>query len=58
MIEGKFEIILVVKEFAEYAEQIQLHPIANYSESCQNWNGVKESVRFFMKRVEKKLNER
>lgn len=58
MIEGKFEIILVVKEFTEYAEQIQLHPIANYSESCWNWDGVKKALKFFIKRVEKVLTER
>ena len=53
----KFQITLLVKEFIDLGESIQLQPIADYQESCWGWEDAKKSIRFFMKRIEKKLND-
>ena len=58
-IKGKFQIALVIKEYVNTGENIQLQPTADYAESCWNWDGVKKALAFFIERVEWKLqNER
>ena len=58
-IKGKFQICLIIKEFIDTGDRIELQPTADYAESCWNWKGVKESLAFFIDRVEEKLkNER
>ena len=54
-IEGKFQICLIIKEFVDCGENIELQTIADYLESCKSWNDVKESLSFLIKRIEKKL---
>ena len=56
-IKGKFQIALVIKEYVDTGENIQLQPTADYAESCWNWDGVKETVAFFLKRIEEKLKD-
>ena len=56
-IKGKFQICLIIKEFIDTGESIELQPTADYAESCWNWDGVKEAVAFFLKRMEEKLQK-
>lgn len=53
---SKFQICLIVKEYVDTGENIILNPIADYQESCWGWNDAKKSLKFFMKRIELKLN--
>ena len=53
---GKYQICLIVKEFVDTGEHIEVQPIADYQESCWGWEDAKKTIRFFMKRIEKKLN--
>ena len=55
-IKGKFQINLVVKEFVDTNETIELQPIADYQESCWGWDDAKEAINFLIKRIEGKLN--
>lgn len=55
-IEGKFQICLIVKEYIDTGERVEIQPIADYLESCWGWDDAKETIDFFMKRVEVKLN--
>ena len=55
-ITGKFQFRLIVKEFTDTGETIELQPIADYEESCWGWEDAKDSINFFVKRVEEKLN--
>jgi len=55
-IEGKFQICLIVKEFVDCGDSIELQTISDYLESCSSWNDVKESLTFLIKRIEGKLN--
>lgn len=54
-IEGKFQICLIIKEFVDTGENIELQPVGNYTESCWNWKGVEQALAFFIKRIEEKL---
>ena len=53
---GKFRIYLEVKEFIDTGEHVELQPFAEYGESCWGWKDVKETIEFYMKRMEMKLN--
>jgi len=55
-IEGKFQITLIVKEFVDTSENIEIQPIADYQEFCWGWDDAKESINFLIKRIEDKLN--
>lgn len=55
-INGKFQITLMIKEFVDTGERIELQPIADYQESCWGWEDAKESIDFLIKRIEGKLN--
>ena len=53
---GKYQICLIVKEFVDTGERIELQPIADYQESCWGWDDSKKAINFFIKRIEGKLN--
>ena len=53
---GKFQITLIIKEFVETPDSIELQPIADYQESCSGWKNAKETIVYFTKRIETKLN--
>jgi len=53
---GKFQICLIVREFIDTGEKIEIQPVADYAETCQGWNNTKKALDFFVKRTEKKLN--
>ena len=53
---GKYQICLIVKEFVDTGERIEIQPIADYQESCWGWEEAKDSLNFFIKRVEERLN--
>jgi len=55
---NKYQICLIVKEFVDTGESIELQPIVDYQESCMGWEEAKKAIRFFMKRTEGKLNGR
>lgn len=55
-VSGKFQICLIVKEFVDTGEHIEVQPIADYQESCWGWPDAKKTIDFFVKRVEGKLN--
>jgi len=55
-ITGKFQICLIVKEFIDTGERVELQSVADYLESCWGWEDAKKSIRFFIKRIEGKLN--
>ena len=55
-IKGKFQICLIVKEFIDTGERIELQTVADYLESCWGWEDSKETIEFFIKRIEGKLN--
>lgn len=55
-ISGKFQICLIVKEFVDTGERIEIQPIADYQESCWGWPEAQKALNFFMKRIEGKLN--
>ena len=55
-ITGKFQICLIVKEFMDTGDTIELQPIADYQESCWGWEDTKNSIAFFTNRIEDKLN--
>lgn len=46
---------MIVKEFVDTGENIELQPVADYAESCWGWNDVKKSLDFFVERIEEKL---
>ena len=54
---GKFQVCLIVKEFVDTGERIEILPIADYQESCWTWEKTKDSVKFFLDRVERIINE-
>ena len=56
MTKGKYQICLIVKEFVDTGEAIELQPIADYQESCWGWEDAKKTIKFFTKRIEGKLN--
>lgn len=53
---NKFQICLIVKEFIDTGEVIELQPIADYQESCWGWEDAKKTISFFTNRIEEKLN--
>ena len=53
---GKYQVCLVVKEFVDTGDTIEVQTIADYLESCWGWEDAKKSIEFFTKRVEGKLN--
>lgn len=53
---GKFRLTLTVDEFIDTGERIEVQGIGNYQEFCWGWEDAKKTIRFFMKRIEKKLN--
>ena len=53
---GKYQVCLIVKEFVETGDTIELQPIVDYEESCWGWEDAKKTIDFFMNRVEGKLN--
>ena len=53
---GKFQICLIIKEYVDTGERIEIQPIADYQEACWGWDDAKKSLKFFMKRIEGKLN--
>ena len=55
-IKGKFQICLIVKEFVDTGEKVEIQPIGLYEEFCWGWDDAKESIEFLIKRVEEKLN--
>ena len=55
-ITGKFQFGLIVKEFIDTGDKIEVQTIADYLESCWGWEDTKESINFFVKRIEEKLN--
>jgi len=55
-IKGKFQITLIVKEFVDTGERVELQPIADYQESNWGWEDTTKALDFFMKRIEEKLN--
>ncbi|KKL82075.1 hypothetical protein LCGC14_1988410 [marine sediment metagenome] len=55
---GKFQVTLTVKEFVDTGEHIELQPIGDYQESCWNWDGAKDSIIFFIKRIEERLKDK
>ena len=54
--EGKFQVWIVVKEFMDTGDTIELQPIADYQESCWGWHDAKTTIDFFTNRIEEKLN--
>lgn len=54
--EGKFQVCLIVKEFVDTGERIESQPIALYEEACWGWLNAKETINYFVERVEQKLN--
>lgn len=54
-INGKFQICLIIKEFIDTGETVILHPFVDYAEACWGWEDAKKTIKFFMKRAEKKL---
>lgn len=55
-VSGKFQICLIVKEYIDTGETIVIQPFADYAESCWGWEDAKKTIKFFMERVEGKLN--
>lgn len=53
---GKFQVTLIVKEFVDMGDNIDLKQIGAYEESCWDRDGAKDSIVFFIKRIEEKLN--
>ena len=53
---GKFQICLIVKEFIDTGDTIEIQPIADYQESCWGWEDAKKTIAFFTNRIEEKLN--
>ena len=53
---AKYQVCLIVKEFMDTGETIEIQPIADYQEFCWGWDDAKKSIDFFMKRIEGKIN--
>ena len=53
----KYQICLVVKEFVDTGDTIEIQPIADYQEFCWGWKDAKSSIEFFTKRIEGKIKE-
>ena len=53
---GRFQITLLVKEYVDSGDIIELQPIADYQEFCRDWEDAKKSIQFFTKRIEDKIN--
>ena len=53
---GKFQVRLMVKEFMDTGDKIELQPIGDYEESCWGWEDAKKTIAFFTNRIEEKLN--
>lgn len=56
MVDGKFQVCLIVKEFVDTGDNIDLQTVADYLESCWGWEDAKETINFFIQRIEAKLN--
>lgn len=56
LIEAQFQINLIIKEFIDTGEEIQIYSLADYLEPCRNWKDVKKSLNFFINRIENKIN--
>lgn len=54
-ITGKFRICLIVEEFVDTGDKIEVHSIGHYSEFCWHWSDVKKSISYFTKRLEGKI---
>ena len=55
-IKGEFQIGIFLKEFVETPDSIEIHTIVDYLESCWDFEDVKKTIKFFIKRIEGKLN--
>lgn len=55
-INGKFQVCLIIKEFIDTGERVELQTISDYLESCWGREDSKKTIKFFMKRIEEKLN--
>ncbi len=53
----KFQVSLIVREFVDTGETIELQPIADYQESCWGWEDAKKTIKFFTQRVGKKIKD-
>lgn len=55
-IKGKFQIGIILKEYVDTGDSIELQEIGNYWESCWGWKDVRKTFAFFIERMEEKLN--
>ena len=53
---SKYQICLIVKEFVDTPDNIELQPIADYQEACWGWEEAKKAIKFFTKRIDGKIN--
>lgn len=55
-IKGKFQICLIIREYIDTGERVEMQSLTDYAESCYGWEDVKKALDFFIKRTEEKLN--